>query len=88
MCAGFTGIDQQYEEPDHPEAELRAGETSIDECVQQVVKLLQQNVGRALTQFYYISCYLACDWLKTGALFETTLERYILPLCVKNVVYC
>ena len=44
-AAGFTGIDQQYEEPDAPECVLLAGQSSIDECVQQVVKLLQQNVG-------------------------------------------
>lgn len=40
---GFTGIDQQYEEPDNPEITLSAGTKSIDECVQEVVQLLQQT---------------------------------------------
>lgn len=40
---GFTGIDQVYEEPLKPELTIRAGDSSIDECVQQVVELLQQR---------------------------------------------
>uniref|UniRef100_Q27128 Bifunctional 3'-phosphoadenosine 5'-phosphosulfate synthase n=1 Tax=Urechis caupo TaxID=6431 RepID=PAPSS_URECA len=40
---GFTGIDQQYESPDAPEIQLYAGNKSIDECVQEVVSLLQKN---------------------------------------------
>jgi len=38
---GFTGIDQAYEEPDHPEMNILAGESTLDACVQQVVKELQ-----------------------------------------------
>jgi len=38
---GFTGIDQEYEPPLNPELVLRAGDLSIDECVQQLVQLLQ-----------------------------------------------
>jgi 3'-phosphoadenosine 5'-phosphosulfate synthase len=40
---GFTGIDQQYEEPDHCELIIKSGELSVDECVQNVVQLLQQR---------------------------------------------
>jgi 3'-phosphoadenosine 5'-phosphosulfate synthase len=40
---GFTGIDQQYEEPDHCELVIKSGELSVDECVQNVVQLLQQR---------------------------------------------
>lgn len=43
-CAGFTGIDQDYEAPQDPELVLRAGDLSIDECVQQLVQLLQKKV--------------------------------------------
>ena len=43
--SGFTGLDQQYEEPDHPDLIIEAGRTGIDECVQQVVKQLQSQVG-------------------------------------------
>ena len=46
---GFTGIDQQYEEPDKPEVVLMAGKTSIDECVQQVVDILQKRVRHFLS---------------------------------------
>jgi 3'-phosphoadenosine 5'-phosphosulfate synthase len=40
---GFTGIDQMYEEPDNAELVLQAGSLSIDECVQEVVKALQEK---------------------------------------------
>jgi len=40
---GFTGIDQQYEVPDKPEITIGAGSKSIDECVQDVVQLLQKT---------------------------------------------
>ena len=41
---GFTGIDQQYEAPTSPEIVLKAGELSVDECVQQVVEMLLSKV--------------------------------------------
>jgi len=44
MCVGFTGIDQIYEDPESPELVIKAGELSIDECVQQVVQVLLQRV--------------------------------------------
>ena len=44
-CIGFTGIDQEYEHPSHPELILKAGEQSVDECVQQLVHLLVTRVS-------------------------------------------
>jgi hypothetical protein len=49
-CAGFTGIDQDYEAPLNPELILRAGEQSIDECVQELVQLLQKRVRHVTTR--------------------------------------
>jgi 3'-phosphoadenosine 5'-phosphosulfate synthase len=40
---GFTGIDQNYEEPSSCELIIKAGELSVDECVQSVVKMLQEK---------------------------------------------
>jgi len=40
---GFTGIDQAYEEPSKPEIVIEAGTGSVDDCVQQVIQLLQQK---------------------------------------------
>lgn len=40
---GFTGIDQDYEEPTKCEIVIKAGELSVDECVQNVVAYLQQK---------------------------------------------
>jgi len=45
ILSGFTGIDQSYEEPSSPELVIRAGEQSVEECVQQVVDLLQKSVS-------------------------------------------
>jgi len=43
LITGFTGIDQEYEIPLKPELVLKAGETSIEECVQKIVQLLQKR---------------------------------------------
>lgn len=40
---GFTGIDQMYEEPDKPDLIVESGRISIDECVQNVVRMLQSK---------------------------------------------
>jgi len=44
LDVGFTGIDQEYEHPSNPELILKAGELSVDECVQQLVQLLATKV--------------------------------------------
>ncbi|NWV22035.1 PAPS2 synthase, partial [Origma solitaria] len=42
---GFTGIDSEYEKPEAPELVLKTNMTSVSECIQQVVELLQaQNI--------------------------------------------
>jgi len=45
LFTGFTGIDQQYEHPTSPEVVLKAGEQTIDDCVQQLVQLLVNRVS-------------------------------------------
>lgn len=40
---GFTGIDSPYEAPSKPDIVLKAGEQSVDDCVQDLVKLLEKN---------------------------------------------
>ncbi|XP_064614711.1 bifunctional 3'-phosphoadenosine 5'-phosphosulfate synthase-like isoform X4 [Liolophura sinensis] len=37
---GFTGVDSSYEAPENPDVTLKAGDLSVDECVQEIVKLL------------------------------------------------
>ncbi|XP_046351921.1 bifunctional 3'-phosphoadenosine 5'-phosphosulfate synthase-like isoform X4 [Haliotis rufescens] len=37
---GFTGVDQAYEAPDAPEVTLKAGQLTVDECVQEVIQCL------------------------------------------------
>lgn len=37
---GFTGIDSAYEPPENPDIVLKAGEQSLNECVQTVVDML------------------------------------------------
>ena len=36
----FTGIDSAYEEPETPEIELKTGEQSVEECVEQILKYM------------------------------------------------
>ena len=46
MCpAGFTGIDSDYEKPETPELVLKTNLSPVSDCVQQVVELLQEQVG-------------------------------------------
>lgn len=40
---GFTGIDDPYEAPSKPELVLRAGETTVEECVQACLDLLESK---------------------------------------------
>ncbi|XP_028394128.1 bifunctional 3'-phosphoadenosine 5'-phosphosulfate synthase 1-like isoform X2 [Dendronephthya gigantea] len=40
---GFTGIDAPFEAPENPDLVLKAGETSVNECVQKIVDLLTEK---------------------------------------------
>ncbi|KAL8617610.1 hypothetical protein ACOMHN_064700 [Nucella lapillus] len=40
---GFTGVDQAYEPPSKPELVLKAGEQTVDECVQHIVGNLMDD---------------------------------------------
>ncbi len=39
----FTGISDPYEEPDNPEIELETNPKTVEECVSEVVKYLEDN---------------------------------------------
>ena len=41
---GFTGIDSAYEPPEKADLIIKAGEWTLDECVEKVVQLLQSKV--------------------------------------------
>ncbi|XP_054635887.1 bifunctional 3'-phosphoadenosine 5'-phosphosulfate synthase 1 [Dunckerocampus dactyliophorus] len=40
---GFTGIDSEYEKPEAPELVLKTDMCSVNECIQQLVDLLQEK---------------------------------------------
>uniref|UniRef100_G3SNF9 3'-phosphoadenosine 5'-phosphosulfate synthase 2 n=1 Tax=Loxodonta africana TaxID=9785 RepID=G3SNF9_LOXAF len=40
---GFTGIDSDYEKPETPERVLKTNLSSVSDCIQQVVELLQEQ---------------------------------------------
>lgn len=44
LIKGFTGIDQEYEKPENPELVLKTVNYTIEECVQQVMEMLRENV--------------------------------------------
>jgi adenylylsulfate kinase len=39
----FTGVDDQYEEPENPEIVLETDKMSIDECVKKILDYLDEN---------------------------------------------
>ncbi len=41
---GFTGIDSQYEAPDNPDMVLRTESCTVEDCVHQIAKKLQEQV--------------------------------------------
>ncbi|XP_048448727.1 bifunctional 3'-phosphoadenosine 5'-phosphosulfate synthase 2-like, partial [Rhincodon typus] len=43
---GFTGIDSEYEKPESSELVLKTNLTSVNECIQQVVELLEERVSK------------------------------------------
>lgn len=43
LIKGFTGIDQVYEKPEHPELVVKTIDSSVEESTMQVVELLQEN---------------------------------------------
>ncbi|XP_026888508.2 bifunctional 3'-phosphoadenosine 5'-phosphosulfate synthase 1 [Electrophorus electricus] len=40
---GFTGIDSEYEKPESPELVLKTDSCSVNECIQQLLDLLQER---------------------------------------------
>ncbi|XP_016336033.1 bifunctional 3'-phosphoadenosine 5'-phosphosulfate synthase 1-like [Sinocyclocheilus anshuiensis] len=42
-AAGFTGIDSEYEKPEAPELVLKTDSCSVNECIQQLLDLLQER---------------------------------------------
>ena len=50
-CSGFTGIDSAYETPSSPDLILKAGEVTLDDCVQSIISLLNDRVS---SSHYYI----------------------------------
>jgi len=43
IIKGFTGIDQPYEKPTNPEVVIRTTESTVSECVQQIVQILMEH---------------------------------------------
>ena len=41
--ANFTGISSPYEAPENPEIDIKSGEISIEECVNEIINYLEQN---------------------------------------------
>lgn len=46
LIRGFTGIDQAYEPPLQPDVVLKAGASSVTQCVHTIIKLLVDKVRR------------------------------------------
>uniref|UniRef100_A0A8C1UJL9 3'-phosphoadenosine 5'-phosphosulfate synthase 2b n=1 Tax=Cyprinus carpio TaxID=7962 RepID=A0A8C1UJL9_CYPCA len=48
---GFTGIDSDYEKPEAPELVLKTGELTVNDCIQQLVDLLKEQVGHSFIKW-------------------------------------
>ena len=54
IIKGFTGIDQPYEIPVNPEVTINTENRNVDDCVQQIVEILQENVSQ---KCYMYNCH-------------------------------
>jgi len=59
IIKGFTGIDQPYEQPEHPDVVCKTMHRSVQECVDQIVKMLEENCilpqpSNQVVLFYFI----------------------------------
>ena len=54
----FTGISSEYEKPIKPDLVLKAGEDSINDCVQKVIDLLVKNVSLFNKTFKFLIIFL------------------------------
>ena len=62
---GFTGIDQPYEPPEKPELTLKAGESTILDCIEAIVKLLiEKNILPSVTNGIPRELFLPSDQLQ------------------------
>uniref|UniRef100_A0A8C5ADH5 3'-phosphoadenosine 5'-phosphosulfate synthase 1 n=1 Tax=Gadus morhua TaxID=8049 RepID=A0A8C5ADH5_GADMO len=52
---GFTGIDSEYEKPEAPELVLKTDSCSLNECIQQLIDLLQERVKHTITDIKDLS---------------------------------
>lgn len=53
LIKGFTGIDQEYEKPENPNLVIKTVGSTIEECVHQVVEMLQENVSSDFFHFQF-----------------------------------
>ena len=62
---GFTGIDQPYEPPEKPDLTLKAGESTILDCIEAIVKLLvDKNIIPSVTNGIPRELFLPSDQLQ------------------------
>jgi adenylylsulfate kinase len=43
LIANYTGISSPYEAPENPDILLDSGGTTLEECVEQVIRLLKER---------------------------------------------
>lgn len=53
LLPGFTGIDSEYERPENPELVLKTGELTVNECLQQVLELLREQVCLTFQSMFF-----------------------------------
>lgn len=46
LIKGFTGIDQEYQKPEHPELVLKTANMSVEEATRLVLEMLEENVSK------------------------------------------
>lgn len=62
--SGFTGIDSEYEKPEAPELVLKTDSCSVNECIQQLVDLLQERVRTRVLLWHRLNAMLHCfNWI-------------------------
>lgn len=89
--SGFTGIDSEYEKPEAPELVLKTDSCSVNECIQQLVDLLQERVRTTSSRLWHCLAAFVCSFRtaqKSSSLFwplRGNVATWIVELRQKHV---
>ncbi|CAI9744038.1 3' [Octopus vulgaris] len=77
LIKSFTGVDSVYEPPENPDVVLKAGETTVDECINNILRALIDKKVLPDTILYTVKeLFVTKDQLATARAEAESLPRF------------